>query len=72
MERLTTLFRLLFYIAATIALYKVATNDIKVVNTTVVGFVEACQWHNGQLVFEYQKVICLYPDEVPTLQKITK
>lgn len=72
MERLISMFRLLFYIAIIIAVYKVATNELKVVNTTVVGFVEACQWHNGQLVFEYQKVTCLYPEDIPQLKKITK
>lgn len=42
------------------------------VQTSVVGFVEACQFHNGQLDIQKDKAICYYPENMPTLHKVIK
>jgi hypothetical protein len=64
----------LFYFAMLILIYQfIGLINIwkhnPVVSTSVVGFVEACRFHNGEIEIEKNKTTCYYTSEVPKLHK---
>lgn len=67
----------IFYVMASISMFYltqllISWQHKNIVNTSVVGFVEACRFHHGEIEILPDKTICYYPTDMPKLYEKQK